>query len=138
MAEYKETVTESKDEGVDAATGAEVQQQTRKVSTEQTADTTSTASNAVWYVVGFIEVLLALRFVLKLLGANPESGFVNFIYAITGVLTAPFDTIFGVTSATAGDIQSVFEPSILVAMLVYALIAWGIVKLLNLNKHSAV
>lgn len=136
MAEYKETVTTSKDEGVDT-TGAQVQQQTRKVNTEVAADGKSTTTNLVWYVVGLIEVLLAFRFVLKLLGANPTSGFVDAIYTITGVLTAPFDNIFGVSKPDAGDVQSVFEPSILVAAAVYALIGWGIVKLINVNRNRA-
>ncbi len=135
MAEYKETVTTSQDAGVDAS-GAQVQQETRRVDTSVAADSKTTAANLVWYVVGFILVLLALRFVLKLLGANPESGFVNFIYAITNLLTAPFDNIFGVVRATAGEVRSVFEPSILVAAAVYALIGWGIVKLLTLNRKA--
>jgi hypothetical protein len=136
MAEFKETVTQSKDEGVDQ-TGAQVQQKTRKVNTEVTADGKSVAGNVVWYIFGFIEILLAFRFALKLLGANPNNGFVDLVYTVTGILTAPFDSIFGVKSATSGDIQSVFEPSILVAMLVYALVAWGIVKLINLNRTDA-
>jgi len=133
MAELKETVTTSKDEGVNA-NGAQVQQETRQVNTDVTVDGKSTAANVVWYILGVIEVLLAFRFVLKLLGANPESGFVDFIYNVSGVLTAPFDNIFGVASTKSGEIHSVFEPSILVAMAVYALIAWGIVKLLNVNR----
>lgn len=133
MAELKETVTTSKDEGVNA-NGAQVQQETRQVNTDVTVDGKSTAANVVWYILGVIEVLLAFRFVLKLLGANPESGFVDFIYNVSGVLTAPFDNIFGVASTKSGEIQSVFEPSILVAMAVYALIAWGIVKLINVNR----
>lgn len=133
MAELKETVTTSKDEGVNA-NGAQVQQETRKVNTDVTVDSKSTAANVVWYILGVIEVLLAFRFVLKLLGANPESGFVDFIYNVSGVLTAPFDNIFGVASTKSGEIHSVFEPSILVAMAVYALIAWGVVKLLNVNR----
>jgi hypothetical protein len=136
MAEFKETVTQSKDEGIDQ-TGAQVQQKTRKVNTAVTADGKSVAGNVVWYIFGFIEILLAFRFVLKLLGANPNNGFVDLVYTVTGILTAPFDSIFGVKSATSGDIQSVFEPSILVAMLVYALVAWGIVKLINLNRTDA-
>lgn len=135
MTEFKETVTTSRDAGVDE-TGTEVQQRTRKVDRQVSADGTSTASNAVWYVLGVIEVLIGLRFILKLFGANPNSGFVDFIYSITGILTAPFDNIFGVASARAGEVRSVFEPSILVAAVVYALIAWGIVKLLNLNRTA--
>lgn len=135
MAEFKETITTSKDEGVDA-TGAQVQQQTRKVATEDSVDSKLTAANAVWYVVGFIEILIGFRFVLKVLGANPGSGFVDFVYSITGILTAPFDNIFGVASTTAGDVRSVFEPSILVAAAVYAVIGWGIVKLLTINEEA--
>ena len=136
MAEIKKTVTTSQNEGI-SETGAQVSQETRKVGTEVTGDSKSIVTNGVWYLVGFIEVLLAFRFVLKLLGANPSSGFVDFIYALTGILTAPFDNIFGVTKPEAGDVSSVFEPSILVAAVVYALIGWGIVKLLSLNRPAA-
>ncbi len=135
MAEFKETVTTSQDEGIDA-TGAQVQQETRRVDTKVSADGKSTAANGVWYVVGFVEIMLAFRFIMKLLGANPSSGFVNFIYSLTNILTAPFDNIFGVARTTTGNVQSVFEPSILVAAAVYALLGWGIVKLLNINRTT--
>ena len=135
MSEFKEVVTTSKDEGVDT-TGARVQQQTRKVNTEVSSDGKTTASNAVWYILGVIEILIGLRFVLKIFGANPNSGFVDFIYNITGILTGPFDNIFGVSSAQTGEVRSVFEPSIIVAAIVYALIAWGVVKLLTLNRSK--
>ncbi len=133
MSEFKETVTTTKDEGVDNA-GSQVQQQTRKVDTTSSADGKSITTNMVWYIVGTFEVLLGFRFVLKLLGANPISGFVDLIYSVTGILTAPFDSIFGVTKTVSGDVRSVFEPSILVAAAVYAIIGWGIVKLLNVNR----
>ena len=135
MADIKQTVTRTEDSGVDTS-GAEVQQQTKRVQTEAAVDTKTTAQNVVWYLLGFIEILLAFRFVLKLFGASSASGFVNLIYNVTGVLTAPFDSIFGVTKATTVVTHSVFEPSILVAAAVYALIAWGVVKLITINqKH---
>lgn len=138
MPEIKETVTTSQDEGV-TETGADVQRETRRVNTEVEPDHKTTASNIVWYIVGFIGILLAIRFMLKLFGANPASGFVDFIYVVTGVLTAPFDNIFSVASPETGDVvRSVFEPSILVALVVYVLLGWGIVKLINLNRSSAV
>jgi len=136
MAEIKKTITTSQNEGV-SETGAQVRQETRKVGTEVVGDSQSTATNVIWYLVGFIEIILVFRFVLKLLGANPSSGFVHLVYNMTGVLTAPFDNIFGVTQQVAGDVKSVFEPSILVAAVVYALIGWGIVKLLKLNRPAA-
>jgi len=135
MADVKQTITRTQDAGVDPA-GTTVQQQTKRVQTEPAPDAKTTVQNIIWYLLGLIEVLIGLRFILKLLGANPASGFVDFIYNVTKVLTAPFDSIFGVTQATTGQTQSVFEPSILVAALVYALIAWGIVKVITINNKQ--
>ncbi len=134
MADIKQTVTRTEDSGINE-NGAAVEQQTKQIHTETAADTSTVVRNVIWFIIGLIEVLLALRFVLKLTGANPSSGFVDFIYSVSGVLTAPFDSIFGVTSASAGSVQSVFEPSILVAAAIYALIGWGLVKLLTINRR---
>jgi len=135
VAEFKKTVTTSQDGGVDEA-GAKVQQETRKVDTKVSGDNKSIVTNVIWYIIGIIEILLAFRFVLKLFGANSSTGFVDFIYKVSGVLTGPFDNIFGVTKQVAGQTGSVFEPSILVAAAVYVLIGWGIVKLLSLNRPA--
>jgi YGGT family len=135
MGEYQEKVTTSQNSGTDEA-GNVVQQKTKKIDTSTSANGAAKATNIVWFIVGVIEVSLLLRFVLKLLGANPASGFVDFIYTFTGVLTAPFDNIFGVSNTTSGTVDSVFEPSILVAAIVYALIGWGIVKLINITHKT--
>ncbi|MCD8484049.1 YggT family protein [Candidatus Woesebacteria bacterium] len=65
-----------------------------------------------------IEGFLLLSFLLKMAGANRATGFVQFVLGISDVLMAPFQFIFPV--AQTG--QYVFDWSILVAMLVYALI----------------
>ncbi len=84
----------------------------------------------VWYLVGILEALLAFRFVLKLLGANPQAGFTNFIYSITQPFAAPFLNVFRVPRVEG----SVLEWTTLLAMLVYFLIALAIVKLLVMGK----
>lgn len=84
----------------------------------------------VWYILGLIEGLLLFRFVLKLLGANPGAGFSQFIYGITQLFAAPFLNVFG-KSYVAG---SVFEWTTVLAMLVYWLIALGIVQLFLMSK----
>jgi hypothetical protein len=84
----------------------------------------------IWYLLYCIETILALRFVLKLLGSNPQAGFVSFVYAITGFFAAPFLSVFGVTQV----LGSVFEWTTLLAMLVYWLIALAIVKLFLIGK----
>jgi hypothetical protein len=89
--------------------------------------------NAIFYILGFIEVLLAFRFVFKLLGANPASGFVRFIYTLSGILTAPFSGIFSSYTSQGLVYRSIFEPSVIVALIVYAIAAWGIVKLIKIK-----
>jgi YGGT family len=83
------------------------------------------AQQLIYWVFGLIEGLLAIRFVLKALGANPSAGFAQFIYGITDILVAPFAGLFGTPRASG----SVLELNSIVAMIVYALLAWLLAKL---------
>lgn len=89
--------------------------------------------NAIYYVLGVIEVLLAFRFLFKLLGANQASGFVTFIYSITNILTAPFKGIFSPFVTAGLSLRSIFEPSTIIAFIIYAIAAWGLERLLRLK-----
>lgn len=109
--------------------GTNVQRQT--VSAESSAPTSVVAERVVWYIVGFIVALLALRLVLQLLGANQGNAFVDFVYGLSGIFAAPF---FGMFSYTPSYGVSYFEVSTLVAILIYTLIGWGISKLFTLNS----
>lgn len=86
----------------------------------------------IYYLLGLLETLLIFRFIFRLLGANPQSGFVAGIYAVTGGLLVPFSGIFSPFVTRGAETQSVFEPATLIGMLVYALLAWGLVRLLEL------
>lgn len=88
------------------------------------------STQIIWYVVGLVETLLILRFFLKLFAANSAAGFTRFIYGATGFLAAPFLIVFKVSKVEG----SVFEWSTLLAMAVYLLIAWLIVKALIMGK----
>ncbi len=90
----------------------------------------SRAIQAVWWIVVFLDVLIAIRFVLKLLGANPAP-FVRFMYDLTWPLVVWFHGIFN----TAQEGRSILEPESLVAMAIYALIGWGIVSLIRLMSR---
>ena len=83
----------------------------------------------VWFIVGLIVTLLALRFVLLALGANPANGFASFIYGFSGIFAAPFRGLFGAEPATGG---SYFETASLVAMAVYLLAGWLLNRLLEI------
>ena len=87
-------------------------------------------TQVVWYILGILEVILGFRFVLKLLAANPAAGFTDFVYDLSRPFAAPFLNVFRVTRVEG----SVFEWTTLLAMAVYWLIAWGIIKLFVMSK----
>lgn len=86
----------------------------------------------IWYIVGVIEVLLAFRVVLKLLGANTFSGFTNFIYAVSDPFALPFSGIIRTTTNSGFAL----EWSSLIAMAVYAILAYGVIKLFQIVKPT--
>lgn len=80
----------------------------------------------VWYFLYVIETFLVLRFVLKLLQANPNAGFTKLIYQFSSIFTEPFRYVFP-TPVVEG---SVFEWTTLLALGVYWLLALGIIRLI--------
>jgi hypothetical protein len=86
----------------------------------------------IWYILGVLEVILGFRVLLKLLGANPYSGFTNFVYMLSEPFVAPF---YGVLRTSAASV-SVLEWSTLLAMVVYLILAVGLVELFQLVKPT--
>ena len=86
----------------------------------------------IWYILGVAEVLLASRILLKLIGANLNSGFTSFIYSVSAPFASPFRGILGETTS----LESVIEWSTIIAMAVYAVVAFGLVKLFQLIKPT--
>lgn len=84
----------------------------------------------VWYILGIVEVLLAFRFILKLLAANTGAGFTQFIYGATYPFAQPFVAVFKRTQIEG----SIFEWSTLLAMIVYWILAIAIIKLFLMGK----
>lgn len=93
---------------------------------ERRRRTLAKATQIIWLVTGILEALIGIRFILRLLAANPQAGFARFIYGITSVFLVPFIPLFEDPSANGW----VLEVSSLVAMLVYALAAWGVVRVM--------
>lgn len=84
------------------------------------------ATNIIYFLLGVLEVILGLRFVFRLFGANEDNAFILALYNFSHVFVGPFNNIFNDQSIGS---KSVFELSTLVAMLIYALIAWGLIAL---------
>lgn len=87
-------------------------------------------TRAIWYMLGVITALLALRIVLLMLSANPETPFVEFVYAISSIFVVPFYGIFDQPDYT----RFYVDTSSIVAIVVYWLLAVGLSKLVNLTR----
>jgi YGGT family len=96
-------------------------------------DTALRLQQAIYLIFGIIEGLIAIRFVLRVLGANPAAGFASFIYGITAPFLAPFVGMFG----TPNFDGSVLELHSIVAIVVYALLAWVLAKIVKLTMGES-
>jgi uncharacterized protein YggT (Ycf19 family) len=86
------------------------------------------AVQIVWFLTSLITTLIVIRFVLRLLGASLQSGFVTLIYSLTDALVTPFRAIFPATSGQSSTV----DVASLVAIVIYALVGWGLVSLVKL------
>ncbi|HSX05260.1 MAG TPA: hypothetical protein VLF69_02240 [Candidatus Saccharimonadales bacterium] len=93
---------------------------------------THLAARVIYLIAGVVLALLAIRFLLVLLGANPANAFASFIYSASYPLAAPFFSLFSY-SAHLG--RSYFEVGTLVAMIVYGLIAELLVRLVTIGTR---
>jgi YggT family protein len=84
------------------------------------------AMDVIYLIFGIIDGLLLIRLALKLLGANTTAAFTQWVYNVTDFFLAPFHNLL----PTIGNQQSQLEMSVIVAILVYALIAWVLARLM--------
>ncbi len=92
------------------------------------------AMEIIYLVFGIIDAVLLIRLVLKLLGANAHAGFAQFIYGLTDFFLAPFKGLL----PTIVSGQSVLELSLIFAILIYSLIALGLVRLVAISLSRSV
>lgn len=108
MTEYKEVTTTQHEQGSGQRT------------------TTFKATQLVWLLFGLLEALIALRILFKLIAVNESNAFAGFVYNITNLFVAPFASLTGAPSAGG----MVLEISSFIAMIVYALVGWGLERLI--------
>lgn len=84
-----------------------------------------------WYLV-VLETVLALRFLLKLIGVDPNNPFAGFLYALTDILLYPFLGI--VASPSIHPPNQSFEFSTLIAMTVYFLVFYALRRFLRILR----
>jgi len=86
----------------------------------------------IWFIVGLMVALIAIRFVLLATGANETAGLAQLVYGVTGWMVAPFATLFGGFTYPGAEQTAVFEPASLVAIVVYVLLGFVLTRVANL------
>lgn len=81
-----------------------------------------------WLMFGALEALLALRLILKLLAANPGNPFAQVVYGLSDIFVWPFIGLT-VTPSAAGIVVEIHT---VVAMVVYAILAWLFISVVRL------
>lgn len=84
-------------------------------------------------ILGIVTFFLGARIVLRLFGANPATPFVSWIYSIGETILSPFSGIF--PSARITDV-SVFDIPAFIALVVYAILAYIALSLVNMLFES--
>lgn len=77
----------------------------------------------------FVAAVLLFRFVLSLLGANRRSIFVDLIYQLASPFMIPFENMFG---GPVGNAQFSIEFEVLFALVIYAVIFYGLARLVRI------
>ena len=110
----------------------------KQTETRNTKLESHTAQRIVGIIFSVIEIILAFRLIFKLLGANPKNDFVHGIYAATQFFVGAFEGIFSRVTTSGAETTAVFEPATLIAMVVIALIAWAVLKLMTPHIETRV
>lgn len=83
-------------------------------------------SQFIWLLFGGLEALIGIRVILMLIGANPANTFTAFVYQLSALFLWPFQNIV----ANPAFQNMVLEITSIIAMIVYPLIGWAIVRLI--------
>ncbi len=85
-----------------------------------------------WFLV-VLEVTLLIRFLLELIGADPNNLFAGFLYALTEILLFPFK---GIVPSPRFSQNHFFEFPTLIAMAIYYLVFWALRRFLRILISS--
>jgi len=106
-----------------------LQQEEYQLETGKRRSTLTWIINSIYFLVGSLEVLLVLRFLLRLSGANTKNSVSQFIAMLSAPFVAPFSTLY--VSPVTGDGANIFDLNVLIALIVYPLLGWLGVRLVR-------
>jgi YggT family protein len=91
--------------------------------------------NSISWLVGALEILLGARLILRLLGANAQNEFAQWINNLSAPFAAPFSTLF--VNPTLGNKANVLDINIIIAMVIYALLMYFAISLVRFIFNPA-
>lgn len=104
-------------------------QEEKRLGTARRSTTFNWIVNTIFWLTGILEILLGVRFLLRLFGANRENQFAQLINNLSAPFMAPFSTLF--ISPTSGGGANIFDFNIAIAILAYALLSYLAVSLVR-------
>jgi len=104
-------------------------QEEKRLGTARRSHTFTWIVNSIFWLAGILEILLGVRFFLRLFGANRENQFAQLINNLSAPFMAPFSTLF--ISPTSGGGANIFDFNIAIAILAYALLSYLAVSLVR-------
>jgi YggT family protein len=84
---------------------------------------------------GALEILLGGRLLLRLLGANSQNEFAQWINNLSAPFVAPFSTLF--VNPTLGSKANVLDINIIIAMVIYALLTYSAISVVRFIFYRA-
>ena len=118
---------EKVDRNIEHHQAVDLDEKQRSISKANQNSSVARVVNITYFLFGALELLLAVRVILQLIGVNAANGFASFIYG----LSAPFVGLFAslLQNPTLGG-ASVLEITTIIAMLVWAIVAWLVGRLI--------
>lgn len=113
-----------------------LRQEENRLGVARRSDTYIWIVNSIYWLGGLLEILLGLRFVLRLFGANPQNEFARLINNLSNPFVAPFSTLF--ISPTSEGGANIFDVNIVIAIIAYALLSYLVVSLVRFIFYNRV
>ncbi len=107
----------------------QLRQEEKRLEVARRGNTYKWIVNSIFWLAGMLEILLAIRFSLRLFGANPENDFAQIINNLSAPFVAPFSTLF--ISPTANEGTNIFDLNVIVAMVAYTILSYLVVSLVR-------
>jgi hypothetical protein len=118
---------EKVDQNIERHQNLNLAEKTRGIAAANQNSSTGRIVNITYFLFGILELVLVLRVILHIVGANPDNSFANFIYG----LSSPFVGLFAsLMQNPALGTTGVLEITTIIAMVVWAIVAWIVARLI--------